>query len=418
MKKMLIILSSNKMGYLIIFIIFLLFLSCRVISSPEGFSFRIRLEFDFPIPTAKSVEGYDIIEIEGLDSYGKPGEPVIPFKTIKVLLPYDERLENIEIIPKDKTFLEGKYYLKPGQTLYPTSYNATIEFTPPNNTIYDSVNPFPSKFYSKAPIQELRGYKILILNLYPVQYIPKTGQVYYFKSMEVKVLTKSVTKPLTKKAIQKINFRGLPKDEERVRSVVDNPEMIESYNELNAQITKLNKYYSSVILPLSGVNSSESYEYVIITNSTLNSSFQKLIDWKKTRPVNPINTTIVLVENITDDPDYWCDGSWGDGCGSGAQFNDTQAMIRNFIKDAYNNWGIEYVLLGGDVEIIPHRGVYVYSGSYTDYDIPCDMYYGTLNGSWDSDNDNIFGEASPEEADFFAEVYIGRATVASTSEAE
>jgi hypothetical protein len=56
--------------------------------------------------------------------------------------------------------------------------------------------------------------------------------------------------------------------------------------------------------------------------------------------------------------------------------------------------------------------------------MPCDLYYGALDGSWNNDNDTVFGEEcftgstpSPEngtagdEADFFAEVYIGRAPV-------
>jgi len=57
-----------------------------------------------------------------------------------------------------------------------------------------------------------------------------------------------------------------------------------------------------------------------------------------------------------------------DGCAI-PEFNDTAAHIRNFIKDAYQNWGIEYVLLGGDGDsadvggesgndIIPCRGFY------------------------------------------------------------
>ena len=79
----------------------------------------------------------------------------------------------------------------------------------------------------------------------------------------------------------------------------------------------------------------------------------------------------------------------------------------------------------------PSRGVYCsagYHNSYTDYNIPSDMYFGCLDGSWDKDNDTIFGEAvypfpgpengtAGEEADFFAEVYIGRAPVDTLQEA-
>jgi hypothetical protein len=166
---------------------------------------------------------------------------------------------------------------------------------------------------------------------------------------------------------------------------------------------------------------------VVITSSTLNSSFQPLIDWKIE---DGLNATIVLREDIVNDPDYCCDGLFGDGCGS-SKFNDTAARIRNFIKDAYQNWGTEYVLLGGDTEIIPTRGVYSFVATdpiTVDKNIPCDMYYGALDGSWDNDNDTIFGEGvfeegpqngtAGEEADFFAEVYIGRAPVNTPEQAE
>ncbi|MBA3043770.1 hypothetical protein FP804_01380, partial [archaeon] len=95
-------------------------------------------------------------------------------------------------------------------------------------------------------------------------------------------------------------------------------------------------------------------------------------------------------------------------------------IIRNFIIDAYLNWGIEYVLLGGDDEIIPHRGFYVDEGLYWDEDIPSDLYYACLDGSFNHDNDNYWGEINDGlnycENDLFGEVYVGRAPVDSTDE--
>jgi uncharacterized membrane protein len=54
-------------------------------------------------------------------------------------------------------------------------------------------------------------------------------------------------------------------------------------------------------------------------------------------------------------------------------------------------------------------------GSYTDYDIPSDLYYAALDGTWDADSDNIWGE--PGEEDLYAEVYVGRATIDDATEA-
>jgi parallel beta-helix repeat protein len=78
------------------------------------------------------------------------------------------------------------------------------------------------------------------------------------------------------------------------------------------------------------------------------------------------------------------------------------------------------VLIGGDVDIVPYRGLWGEAIDHTgtilqDDGIPSDLYYAGLDDSWDLDDDNIYGEDSAhsigDEADFFAEVYVGRAPV-------
>jgi len=54
-------------------------------------------------------------------------------------------------------------------------------------------------------------------------------------------------------------------------------------------------------------------------------------------------------------------------------------------------------------------------------EIPSDLYYSCLNGTWDSDEDYIYGESTinsiEDEADWHAEVYVGRAPVETSYEA-
>ena len=159
------------------------------------------------------------------------------------------------------------------------------------------------------------------------------------------------------------------------------------------------------------VDPSDSYDYVVITDENLKDSFDNLIDWKTKKGVKSISVT---VESI-------------DGNYTGI---DTQEKIRNFIIDAYFDWGITYVLLGGDSNVVPYRGVYGIvnkglSGEEEDFDMPCDMYYSNLDGNWDDDGDGIYGEGSSadggtgtagEEADLEAEIYIGRAPVDTIAE--
>ncbi len=155
-------------------------------------------------------------------------------------------------------------------------------------------------------------------------------EISYYKKLILKIET------IEKGKIDPM-FRGLKKDEAIVKKLVENPEMVNSY-----------KFKNSRAL---GAGPSKSYEYVIITTELLNNThtFQDLIDLKIRKG---INATIVTVEEIIRNPAYW---------NSSMLFNDTQAKIRNFIRDIYLNWKTDYILLGGDLEQIPARYLWVES---------------------------------------------------------
>jgi len=381
----------------------------------------IVLNFDFQKPRiVKNVftyenKSYDSVQVESLNRHGSPGQPIMPFKTAKILLPQDRDLQSIEVIGGKKITLDGTYRINYGKTPVPlsmaprsSSSNLNLE-TEPIQQIYSASTPFPEKCYRALPLQNLRGYKILVLNLYPVQYIPKEGLISYFAGMTVKVHLKPALKvsPL---------FRNLPGDKEKTIQMVDNPGAANSYTEIPER-----SHEGCIADPC------DSYDYVIITSNELKNSegtytFEDLIDSKNQKGVA---ATIVTVEEIIADSDYDCDGMYGDGC-SGELFNDKAAHIRNFIKDAYQNWGTEYVLLGGDGDgvdvggesgddIIPVRILYAFGYDGGNHDkIPADLYYAALDGNWNNDEDDYWGEDGEE--DLYAEVYVGRAPVDSEEE--
>jgi hypothetical protein len=174
----------------------------------------------------------------------------------------------------------------------------------------------------------------------------------------------------------------LAEDEEAVKGMVENPDVASTY-------------------PLLGEKPLDTYKYVIITSSDLVSAFEPL----KNQKISKLGSAeIFTVSGIT-------------STYSGV---DTQEKIRNFIKDYYNNHGTEWVLLGGDVEIVPHRGcygkVYSTSGWVIDENIPCDLYYSDLDGSWNADGDSIWGEVE-DNVDLLWDVAVGRAPVNTATEA-
>jgi hypothetical protein len=370
----------------------------------------INLEFSFPEPTvSRKSDEYYSVEMSGLQNYGAPGEPVLPYKTAQVLIPQGKAVECISLGQTSRQVLGYGFLLEYGKTPIPVSTGEPAK-DKPDPAIYRSSSPFPATPCLMSAEQHLRGYKILLLTVFPVQYLPKTGELSYYKNLHLELEMKDA-------GCASHFFRGLPKDEALAEHTTVNPQAVETYSTIEHDRRR-----SPLSEPL------QSFDYVIVTSQNLSASFQPLVDWKNQKGVS---ATMVLVEDILENPEYFCDGAFGDGCAS--HFNDTAARIRNFIKDAYLNWGTDYVLLGGDTEIVPARKVYAYSEGfaasyfYVDYEIPCDMYYGALDGSWDNDNDTVFGEGqfdvgpengtAGEEADFFAEVYIGRAPVDEAQEA-
>jgi len=377
-------------------------------------------------------ENFDKIIMDGLDNLENPGEPVLPFKSVKILIPQDKTIDNIEVITSEKVYLNGQFLIEPGQNPIPLSYFSDLEdeslsildivsdedslITKPDVSIYDSKDVYPAEVYSQIVTQSLCGYNFVLLNLYPVHYIPQSRIIYYFEEIDVKINYQDIQ--VTKSSVSQF-FRNNDLDRNRVTQIVDNPTVEETYS-------------IEPIRPRRGCipQVGESYDYVIITSEELknadgNYTFQDLVDWKISKG---LNATIVTVEEIMNDSDYDWDGTYGDGTDL-PQFNDTAAHIRNFIKDAYIIWNTTYVLLGGDGDgddvggesgdnIIPARCFYCRWDD--DYPIPADMYYSNLDGSFDYDNDGFFGEpgdgVNGGEVDLYSEILIGRAPVDSVSE--
>lgn len=322
-------------------------------SIPEKTNTRITV--NFPTPEITEVGEYYRVLMEGLASFGNPGEPKLPIKTVRVPIPSGSEVEGVRVSHGRKVTLDGSYCVEPAQRPVPLSSSGTIEHTPPDERIYNSSFPFPARVYSDPFIQSKRGYRILILNLYPVSYVPAGGELSYFGDMTVEV-----------------EFRpSLP--------VVDNPEAIDSYPQFG---------------PLA---SGDEYKYVIITSEDLKNysgdyDWQVLCNRKESRG---ITTKIVTLD--------WIYSNY-----SGV---DNPEKIRNFIKEAYDNWGTEYVLLGGDDTVVPFRKFWVMGE-----EIPSDMYYSCLDGTFNYDNDDRWGEPNDGpgggEVDLYAEVYVGRAPVA------
>jgi len=144
------------------------------------------------------------------------------------------------------------------------------------------------------------------------------------------------------------------------------------------------------------------YEYLIITNEHFAPYFEPLAEWKTKKGVR---TNIATTEAIY----------------ASQEGRDNQEKIREFIKTQWQDSGVVWVLLGGDVGIVPSRVAFAFEsggGIRPDEDsLHCDLYYSDLDGCWNFDGDGIFGEVE-DSIDIMPDVFVGRAPVNSISDVE
>ncbi len=86
---------------------------------------------------------------------------------------------------------------------------------------------------------------------------------------------------------------------------------------------------------------------------------------------------------------------------------DLAERIREMIKYYYSQFGVKWILLVGDNDVIPVRYAKLYAYFQYGNEIPTDLYYADLDGDWDLNGNGIFGEVS-DSLDLFADVYVGR----------
>ncbi|MEX2716979.1 MAG: C25 family cysteine peptidase [Candidatus Sigynarchaeum springense] len=190
---------------------------------------------------------------------------------------------------------------------------------------------------------------------------------------------------------------------------------VTDYNRVN---TGFHPITAAMLFPNDTTWRDPDVECLIITDQAFVATFEPLANLKTSRGVY---TIIITVQSIYIDTRFISSGP------------DHAAWIRNAIKHYHDHNNTEFVILGGDVNIIPIR--YVYNPdteessfpstpvNYRSLYKPTDHYYACLEGTWDADNDGKFGEmgvvgTSGDEVDWTAEVFVGRIPANNISEAQ
>lgn len=347
-----------------------------VLSFSVSFAGIVEKTYHFTTPQIQKAGNYDLISFPGTLQSGLAGNPSVPYMNVDLLLPDGERALSIKVTGSDEVLLPGIYSLYPYQEVSPV-FDAKVTNQKINRVVYTSKSIFPSTAEGHLITSYLFGHSIAQSSFTPLRYIPATGVVSYYKTVKVVITTESDPRSSALLMNQKTDrFSGM-----QLEKLVQNKEAV-SYNQTDAPADVTD------------------YELLIITTQSFSEGFA---DLNKAYLRKGIISKVETLENIN----------------NAMTGIDIQDKIRNYIIQEYQNNNIHYVLLGGDDELIPHRGFYceVQSSSlYTDYDIPSDIYFSSLDGNWNSDGDDKWAE--PGEDDLLPEVAVARMPFSNAEELE
>ncbi len=353
--------------------------------------------FDFAFhgtPSVEEIDGGVIVGLEGEETWISTGDPVVPVRQSTILLP-----QGMQITSVDARYMDTGEVIASGVRLLAAP--AAVPFGGTEDSAEQSPTFVAASFRQPDAVayssHTICGYSVGTLRVFPLEYDALADTLIYHSGISVTVTAARSDKAGAASA----SLSEL--DRLRVAALVDNPQALDDYT-----FSESASADASPTLPMAG-----EYQYVIITSAGLQESFGPLVSQKIHRG---LSATLVTTEYIY--ANY-----------SGTETGDNADRIRNFIADAYANWGTRWVLLGGDREVVPRRGVYakvttVQNGQNVDIvetDLPTDMYYACLDGTWNGDRDNFWGEsndgAGGGDVDLMPEVYVGRAPVSDSLEA-
>ena len=318
--------------------------------------------YNFAPVVVKTTPENSIVELPGSQLYGKPGEPALPWVGTKLLLPIGTEATGITLKKHNPYTIMLEKPIAPVQPQYPLSWEQLMPLAEPDASIYGTDAFFPEVAHNGVNTQFLAGHPINFTAICPVEYNPVTGELICYQSITIEVSSEFSTKAqaattLLKQDAYISNY---------LKRAADNDIAIPRYE-----------------------TRTDGYEYIIIHDAD---KYDQWLPFMQLYAGKGYNMLMKPVQEIV------------------SQFTgvDTQEKIRNYIISMYQTNSLRHVLLAGDTDVIPHRGLYVNfsQGGQMDADIPADMYYSCLDGTWNDDGDAYWGEIY--EADLAPELSIGR----------
>jgi len=352
-------------------------------------------EFSDPIwQAAPDGRAFEIPRIPGLRTLGHPGEPQLPIGVARILLPPGEEVSGVRIEAMGPV-TSSAHLPAPGETPYPLSMDGPIPLTEPKAEIYSSEDVYPDELGKLITVQTYRGHRIAYVNLYPLRARPSANSVEFVRGLRLTIETGPSSQALA--ATGHTYRRPTGTTLTWLEHNVDNPQMADRYETaaLAGDFVPPSRPERSIVDP------ADTYLYLIITSEALAPVYAAL---EADRTAKGLPARTVTIDEI-----------YANYTGV-----DAQQQVRNFILDAYQGWETEYILFAGDINVIPDRDCYVYvideGNPMETNNLACELYYEGLDGTWNDDFDDRWGEVGEE--DLIPEMHTARVCADNSTEAQ
>ena len=351
---------------------------------------KISLQYRFSTPTVASANGVSTVSIPGLSNMAFV-EAELPMQSLQILLPYGTTVDACNVTYSKEKVVANVALPAPGE--YIAISDPTVR-VPASDVSADS-------HYSQGSVQYVRGFALYDINLYPITY--QNGTLRSVDQISLSITLKSTG--VSTAESDEMDYIPTIVDTEFLPEAYECSENLDSYFRVTPTVQN-----DDLMLGNLGI-----VDYIIITTDALASAFQPLKEYKESKG---LTCDIVTVEAIYP---YF-------------RGRDKAEKIRYFIKYAYKQHRVKYILLGGDADadsrtpssivdysVVPTRLLYctLLPSEYERY-IASDLYYSCLGGTYDYDKDKKFGETTDGnnygQVDLLPDVYVGRAPVTTVAQ--
>ncbi len=304
--------------------------------------------------------------------------PALPYYVVNVLIAPTQEFQGLTV-RGGESLLRSDIRVTPNKLPVPT--NALDAYTP--NRVFDyALSNYPSEEVRYVSTNVLGNYKYVSLLVCPLRYDAQNHSLYLKQNLQITLSLGTVSKAAPIAAYpESESFHAKKRREIEL--------LVYNSDDIDALYPTAARQYS--------VANSFPVKYLVITNEELKPAFQRLANWKTTKGVK---SKVLTVEEINQ------------------KYSDPIMPMR--IKRAIMEYKgqVEYVLLGGDVEIVP--SLMCPLGPLKDsptVDVPADLYYSSFTHlNWDNNQNGLYGEES-DWVSYTADIAVSRLSVCKMKEA-